>query len=209
MTVRRLVTTVAATGLLTGGALLCAGAPALASASQAVSLSATGSGADEVPPGSGQEGASVTGSFQLTPAGALTYTVKVSGNTEPVGAGHIHRGAEGQNGDVVVPLDTAAITAGTSATTQVDPALAAEIIANPGGFYLNTHSASFAPPTGVARAQLVGGSAAAPGSIETGSGGQAAEQGGAAGVAAGAALLTAGTAGAVLAVRRRRAGTVS
>ncbi|CAA9429645.1 MAG: hypothetical protein AVDCRST_MAG35-2505, partial [uncultured Quadrisphaera sp.] len=201
MTARRSMTAATATALLAGGALVLAGAPALAATAQAVSLSATGSGDDEVPPGSGQDGADLTGSFQLTPAGALTYTVRVSGNDEPIGAGHIHRGAAGANGDVVVPLDTAAITAGTSATAQVDPALAQEIIDDPAGFYLNVHSASYAPPAGVARAQLSG-SAAAPGSIDTGSGGQAAPgQDGSAALAAGgaAALVAVGA----LAVARR------
>ena len=209
MNLRRLCTTVATTGLLSGAALLATGAPALASGQAPVSLSATGDAANEVPAGSGDDGASVMGSFQLTPAGAMTYTVEVSGADEPVAAGHIHRGAAGVNGDVVVPLDTAVILAGDTGTVQVDPALAAEILADPGGFYLNTHSASYAPPTGVARAQLSAGSSA-PGSIETGSGGQAAQgEGldGAAWAAGGAAALVA--VGAVTATRRRRAGATS
>ena len=209
MNLRRLSTTVAATGMLTGAALLATGAPALAASQAPTSLSATGNGGNEVPAGSGDEGASIMGSFQLTPAGVMTYTVEVSGSDEPVAAGHIHRGAAGANGDVVVPLDTAVLLAGGTGTVQVEPALAAEILADPAGFYLNTHSASFAPPTGVARAQLSAGSSA-PGSIETGSGGQAAK--GAEGVdgaawAAGAAALVA--VGAVTSVRRRRSAATS
>ncbi len=208
MSVRRLITTVAATGLLAGAALMAGTTSAMASTA-AVNLTASGSGANEVPAGSGEEGASVTGSFQLTPAGALTYTVSVSGNGEDVSAGHIHRGATGVNGDVVVPLDTAAINAGTSATMQIEAALAAEIIANPGGFYLNIHSASFAPPSGVARAQLAGGSANAPAVINTGTGGQAAagsDSLGTAGIIGSAAALVA--VGALL-LARRRADSVS
>jgi hypothetical protein len=205
MTVRRLVGAVAASALLTGSALLSTGGLALASTTAGtVMLSASGTGAEEVPPGSGEEGARVTGSFQLTPAGAMTYTVRITGNSEPVTAGHIHRGAAGVNGDVVVPLDTAAIVSGSSATAQVDPALAAEIIANPSGFYLNTHSPSFAPPAGNARGQLTTASSGAPGSIDTGTGGQAAEGGPTSAlVGGGAAVLLA--AGAVTVARRRRA----
>lgn len=204
MTVRRLAGALAASALLTGTALLSGGGLAVASStSGTVMLSASGTGAQEVPPGSGEESASVTGSFQLTPAGAMTYTVRITGNSEPVTAGHIHRGAAGVNGDVVVPLDAAAINGGSSATTQVDPAIAAEIIANPAGFYLNTHSTSFAPPSGNARGQLVAASAGAPGSIDTGTGGQAADGGStSAVVAGGAAVLLA--AGAVTVTRRRR-----
>jgi len=203
MTVRRLLGAVAASGLITGAALLSTGGIATAStSSDAVTLSASGTGANEVPAGSGEAGASVTGSFQLTPAGAMTYTIKITGNAEPVTAGHIHRGAAGVNGDVVVPFDAVPINGGTSATVQVDPAIAAEIIANPAGFYLNTHSASFAPPSGNARAQLAT-SSGAPGSIDTGTGGQAAQDSDAAAwVGAGGAVLLA--VGAVAVVRRRR-----
>lgn len=208
MTVRRLIGAAAASTLLIA-AMSTGGAAFGTARGDATSLSATGSGANEVPPGSGEEGTSVTGSFQLTPAGAMTYTVRVTGNGEPITAGHIHRGATGVNGDVVVPLDAAAISGGTSATAQVDPALAAEIIANPGGFYLNTHSASFAPPTGNARAQLATGSAA-PGGIDTGTGGQAAaaDDATAAWAVGGTALLVA-AGGALVVTRRRRADAVS
>lgn len=203
MTIRRLITKAAVAGMLGAAALLAAGAPAMASAgSGAVSLSATGSGENEVPAGSGEAGATVTGSFQLTPAGALTYTVRVAGNGEQVAAGHIHRGATGVNGDVVVPLDASAINAGASATTQLDAALAAEIIANPGDFYLNVHSASFSG--GLARGQLVTGAGAAPGSIDTGTGGQAAD--GAAGQAEwliGGAIAVAAAGALVVGLRRR------
>ncbi len=205
MTVRRLLGSVAAAGLLTAGALL--GSAATAFAQETVTLAASGSGEEEVPPGSGEEGTSVTGSFQLTAAGALTYTVQITGNEEDITAGHIHRGAAGSNGEVVVPLDSAAINSGSSATTQIDPGLAQQIIDDPAGFYLNTHSASFPPPTGNARAQLTS-SSAAPGTIDTGSGGQAAAAAtGSPGpyVAGGALVLAAAGGGALLVQRRRSA----
>ena len=199
MSVRPVLGAVAVSGALSTTVLLGAAGPA--QAQEATNLSATGSGADEVPAGSGEQGATVTGSFQLTAAGALTYTVKIDDNSEPITAGHLHEAPAGSNGPVVAPLDAAAINSGSSATTQIAPKLAAEIIANPQDYYLNTHSASFAPPSGNARAQLTAG-AAAPGSIDTGSGGQAA--GGDAttsyAVAGLAGLLIAGGA---VAVRRR------
>lgn len=209
MSVKRRIAVVAA-GLLTGAALLSGGATALASANTgAVNLSASGTGEQEFPAGTGEEGATATGSFQLTPAGALTYTVRVAGNSEPVAAGHIHEGAAGVNGPVVVPLSEVSINAGTSNTVQIDAALAARIIANPAGFYLNTHSASFSPPTGVARGQLTA-AAGAPAVINTGTGGQAADGAGGTtvlAVTAGLGVLVA--AGAVAVARRRTTGSAS
>lgn len=201
MTVRRWLGSVATAGLLTTGALL--GSTATAFAQETVTLTASGSGGEEVPPGSGEDGTSVTGSFQLTAAGALTYTVQITGNEEEIAMGHIHRGAAGSNGDVVVPLDAAAINSGSSATTEIDPDLAQEIIDDPAGFYLNTHSASFPPPTGNARAQLTS-SSSTPGAIDTGSGGQAAATGSSAPYVAGGALALVAAGGGALLLQRRR-----
>lgn len=205
MTVRRLLGAVVASGLLTMAALL--GSIGAAFAQEAVTLSASGSGAEEIPPGSGEEGTSLTGSFQLTPTGSLTYTVQVTGNDEQITMGHIHRGAAGVNGDVVVPLDAAALSSGSTATTQIDPALAQEIIDDPAGFYVNSHSASFAPPTGNARAQLTA-SSSAPGTIGTGTGGQAAAAQSSSYVVGGVLVLVAAGGGALV-LQRRRAGGAS
>jgi len=106
-----------------------------------------------------------------------------------------------------VPLDAAAINAGTTATTQIDPTLAAEIIAGPENFYLNTHSPSFKPPTGNARAQLAA-TSASPSTIDTGTGGQAAAaQGSSATTYALGGVLVIAAAGGAVAVARRRGDT--
>lgn len=207
MSVRRMIGAAAAVGVLSTATLI--GFTAAASAQEYgakwVTLSASGSGDDEVPSGSGEKGTKITGSFQLKATGELNYTVTVTGNSETITAGHIHKGAAGANGDVVIPLDEAAINDGTSATTQVDPAVAERIIANPQNYYLNAHSPSWEPPTGVARGQLTG-DAEQPNKIDTGNGGQAAAADDAAstGVAlAGAGVLLAGAVGGAVAVRRR------
>ena len=178
-----------------------------AAAEDTATLSASGSGAEAVPSGSGEEGTSITGSFQLTPSGSLTSTVTASGNAETITAGHLHRGAAGTNGDVVVPLDSAAINSGSTATTQIDAVLAAEIIASPAGFYLDSHSSSFTAPTGNARGQLTA-AAAAPGRINTGNGGQAAFAHNDSSVPTiiGGMLMILAVGGGVLFVQRRRAG---
>lgn len=193
----RLTTAFAATAaamLLTG----LSGGMALAQEADVVTLTTSGSGTEEVPSGSGQDGATLAGTFTLSADNMLTYTVSVTGNDEPISAGHIHQGATGVNGDVVVELDTAAISEGTEATVMVPAEVADAMRADPSGFYANVHSASFAPPTGVARGQLSADGDEAPSVVDTGTGGQAAESGpagmllviGPAGaIAAGAALL--------------------
>lgn len=70
--------------------------------------------------------------------------------------GHIHKGAFGVNGPVVVPLFTTPIPstvfAVSGTATGLDPALVNQIRTNPGGFYTNLHSTEF--PGGAIRGQL-------------------------------------------------------
>jgi len=82
------------------------------------------------------------------------------GNTSVVGA-HIHPGVPGVNGPVIVNtgLSAAAPLVATTGTNEfratgieVAPALAQQIIDNPGGFYFNIHSPL--NPGGFARGQL-------------------------------------------------------
>jgi hypothetical protein len=167
-----------------------------------VTLSASGSGEEEVPAGSGEDGAKVTGSFQVSAEGEFNYTVTVTGNEEEITAGHIHRGAKGENGDVVIELDADAINDGKSGTVEIERDLAERIINNPGNWYVNVHSESFEPPSGVARGQLTG-DPDKPDVINTGTGGQAANDGwtGANAAVYGALVLLAS--GGALIMRRR------
>lgn len=72
--------------------------------------------------------------------------------------GHIHQGAFGTNGKVVVPLFTSAVPTSVFAVagtvTGVDPGLVKQIDQNPRGFYTNLHTAQF--PGGAVRGQLFG-----------------------------------------------------
>jgi hypothetical protein len=84
----------------------------------------------------------------------LTFAITWRGIGAPV-AGHIHVGAAGVNGAVVVPFFGTPLPATLTAiagTVTVDPALARSIRANPGGFYANLHTAEF--PGGAVRGQL-------------------------------------------------------
>ncbi|HZG91737.1 MAG TPA: CHRD domain-containing protein [Pseudonocardia sp.] len=210
MTVRRLIGAASAVGVLSAAALL--GAAGLASAQEEekewFTLSASGSGEEEVPEGSGEEGADLTASISLTEDGEMTYTVSVTGNSEDITAAHIHKGREGENGDVVVELEAAAVNDGAAEKIEIEAGLAKRIIENPQNWYINTHSESFQPPSGVARGQLAGeDDAAKPTLINTGTGGQfaAADSGpDAVAVITGSVLVASAIGGAV--VLRRRAG---
>jgi CHRD domain-containing protein len=202
MRFRRLLSAAAVLTALSAAGLL--GFTAVASAqSEWVTLSVSGSGEEEVPAGSGEDGAKVTGSFQISAEGEFNYTVSVTGNSEEITAGHIHRGAKGENGDLVVELDADAINARESATVEIEQDLAKRIIDNPGNWYLNIHSESFQSPKGVARGQLTG-NPDEPEMINTGTGGQAADQGWAGiTITVLGALVFLASSGALIAARRR------
>ena len=128
--------------------------------------------ASEVPPVAGTESigsGTATITFNLTkdPAGnitAATMDATVSATGFPPGttltASHIHPGAAGVNGGVVVSLGLTpgevSFANGSGSFTKrgvtVTVDQANTILANPGGFYLNIHTAD--NPNGVARGQL-------------------------------------------------------
>jgi hypothetical protein len=86
-----------------------------------------------------------------TDTGEVCWELSVEGIGD-VAASHIHVGAEGESGGVVVPLDVDGFS-GTSegCVTPADADLAA-IVANPAGFYVNIHTAEF--QAGAIRGQL-------------------------------------------------------
>jgi len=127
---------------------------------------------NEVPPAKGAE-ANGTGTATLTfnltkdssgtiTAATLDVTVSVSGFPPGTAltASHIHPGAGGANGGVfvslgLVPGEVSFATGSGSFTRRgvsLTPDQANAIIANPGGYYLNIHTAANAG--GVARGQL-------------------------------------------------------
>jgi CHRD domain-containing protein len=128
--------------------------------------------ANENPPITGAE-ASGSGNATITfnttkdaagniTAASVTFVVNMQGFPAgtPINIAHIHTGAAGQNGGVLVSTTLAAgevvLANGSGSftkTVSVDPAVAQNIINNPAGFYFNIHSA--ANPGGVARGQLV------------------------------------------------------
>jgi hypothetical protein len=101
-----------------------------------VALTAVINGRQEVPPTPSAATGTFVGVFNKDTR-VLNYTVTYTGFTPTMG--HLHRGAPGTNGPVVVPFSslTSPIT-GTFTFSEADAAL---LLNN--GFYVNLHSAAF------------------------------------------------------------------
>lgn len=113
-------------------------------------LTATLSGATEVPDPGDTDGRG-SGEFRVNPGqGSLCYSITWSGIDAPTAA-HIHNGAAGAAGGVAVPLTVGAGGAieGCAGITR-DQAMA--LIQSPENFYANLHNAAF--PGGAIRGQL-------------------------------------------------------
>lgn len=127
-------------------------------ASSAVQFGAPGllvavlSGDEEVPD-PGAEGAS--GDLFLKPTAAddaICYEASAYGLDEAITGAHIHAGARGVAGDVVIPLAVPAGGFVASCAFDLDPVLVAEILANPSDYYANLHTETF--PAGAVRGNL-------------------------------------------------------
>lgn len=119
---------------------------------------------EQSPPIAGPE-SSCTGSATVTldkAANSGVFEAELKGcpaTTEPT-IMHIHRGAKGANGAVLVNSGLVAgewkLSAGAGKVTKtiatIAPAVLSEIVASPAGFYFNVHSK--ANGSGVVRAQL-------------------------------------------------------
>jgi hypothetical protein len=107
-------------------------------------------GAAETP--AGDPDGSGTALIRLDQAdGLVCFDLKVQG-VDPLVAAHIHKGAAGTQGAVVVPLVPPGTSGESKGCVQADPALIADIAANPDQYYVNVHNAAF--PVGAVRGQL-------------------------------------------------------
>jgi len=115
-------------------------------AADPVSLKATLAGsADTDADGTGTAAVTVD-----TTKNEVCYKLTVSG-IEPATMAHIHKGAAGVSGPVVVPFDPP--TSGSSEGCKpVTAEVAAALVASPGDYYVNVHNAPF--PKGAIRGQL-------------------------------------------------------
>jgi hypothetical protein len=113
-------------------------------------LSTTMTGAEEVP-GPGDPDGTGTASISLNYGLAEVCYALSAIDIEPAAAAHVHRGAVGVAGPVVIPLEPP--TGGTSSDcVSVDRELIKELLQHPEAFYVNVHNAPF--PAGAIRGQL-------------------------------------------------------
>ena len=157
----RAISVVVVAPALAGAALLLAAGAAFAAPQM---LTASLSSSNEV----GGAGSSLTGTATVTvDASSGKVCAKVTSNVAGAVAMHIHKGASGANGPVVVALDVKSIN-GASICATATTAIATAIAADPAGYYVNIHTP--AKPAGAVRGQLA---SATPSGVNAGSGGQA------------------------------------
>jgi CHRD domain len=113
-------------------------------------LTAELSGANEVPPASPTGVGEAFVFARDSSPDTLCYVVFAARMGTPTMA-HIHRGAEGVVGDIVVPFKTPG-DGDSAGCTQVRSGLRDRILANPQNFYVNVHNKNF--PGGAIRGQL-------------------------------------------------------
>jgi CHRD domain-containing protein len=111
-------------------------------------------GTNEVPgPGDTDGSGSATITVDRT-LNQVCFTIHVSGITPPATAAHIHQGAAGVAGPIVVTLTAPDATGSSSGCTVVTLDLVNAILANPSGYYVNVHTTDY--PNGALRGQLSG-----------------------------------------------------
>jgi CHRD domain len=86
--------------------------------------------------------------------GQVCFRIEVENLSEPAAAAHIHRGAAGVVGGIVVGLRAPGANGESSGCVTAARALVPQILRSPSGFYVNVHTASF--PGGAVRGQLGG-----------------------------------------------------
>ena len=133
---------------LVGLAVLFGAPPAQA---KTVSYTATLSPDEEVPT-KGPAGASGTAKVDInTDTNQVCYELTPTGLSEQPTAGHIHTGAKGASGPVYIDFDVP--TNGLKNCVTSEAAKVATVMANPGGHYVNIHTASY--QAGAIRGQMV------------------------------------------------------
>lgn len=109
------------------------------------------SGANEVP--SADPNGAGTAAFRFRQgSGEVCFTLTARNIRLPAAAAHIHRGAAGQNGGVLIGLTAPDGGGAARGCTTSTAAIVDEILAGPAGFYVNVHDSRY--PGGAIRAQL-------------------------------------------------------
>jgi hypothetical protein len=113
-------------------------------------LKAVMSGPVEAPPGD-PDGAGKASFHVDTAKGQICYNLQVS-KIAPATMAHIHKAPPGKAGPVVIPLKAPDKDGKVSDCASADAKALADIMANPGEYYVNVHNAEY--PGGAVRGQL-------------------------------------------------------
>ena len=115
-------------------------------------LNATLTGTAEAP-GPGDPDGSGTAEITLNDDdNEVCWDIDVTNITLPATAAHIHVGAAGVPGGIVVTLSAPDASGNATGCTDAADALVDDLIANPGGYYVNVHTSDFLD--GAVRGQL-------------------------------------------------------
>ncbi len=134
--------------VITMAGILMLASPVIAKGITKFAASATG--AQEVP-GPGEQKGSASATFTLNPKkGEVCYEIQDKDITS-VTMAHIHSGATGVDGPVVIKL-TAPAKGSSKGCAPAGPKLIQQINQNPENFYFNLHTTEF--PKGAVRGQL-------------------------------------------------------
>jgi hypothetical protein len=123
-----------------------------ASGGKAVTLEADLTGGTTEVPAPGDPDGKGSATVKIDAAkGEVCYTITVESIETPV-ASHIHKGAAGGAGDIVITFDPAKIGQGESCLSDQKQADLESIVNDPAGYYVNVHTADF--QGGAVRGQL-------------------------------------------------------
>ena len=137
-----------------GMALVALGGCATGPQNRRATLLVTMTGIQEVP-GPGDADGSGTVEIRVTPNDNQVCWNLYARGVDPATAAHIHRGAAGIAGPVVLTLTTPDAAGRSQGCATVDPGLARELAMRGFDFYVNVHTGPH--PQGAIRGQLRGG----------------------------------------------------
>jgi hypothetical protein len=146
---RRLLTSCVLVGLL---AALALAATAGATGTRTKLFVTVMTGAAEVPGPGDPDGIGVAAITVNEGSGRVCWAIVVRRITLPATAAHIHPGAAGVAGPPIVDLGAPGANGRSVGCTTAPLDVAAAIVADPAGYYVNVHNADF--PPGAIRGQL-------------------------------------------------------